>query len=116
MLGFRNWKVVGELGEEKSLKDFSCGTEEGDGAIGRGQVARFVGFGDGDDVGLLPYVWYGSAVEGVVEEMGKLLDPPRAQVLQVPNCKAIWAFGRRIFTPLDCFRNKFGGERVSLGG
>ena len=116
VLGFRNWKVVGELGEEESFEDFGCGTEEGDGAVGGGQVTGFVGFGDGDDVGMLPYGWYGSAVEGVVEQVGKVLDAPRAQMLQVPNCKAIWAFGRRVSTPLDCFRNKFGGEGVSLGG
>ena len=70
MLGIRDWEVVGELGEEESFEDFGCGTEEGNRTVGGGQVTGFVGFGDRGDVGMLPYGWYGSAIEGVVEKAG----------------------------------------------
>ena len=67
MLGLREGEVVGELGKEESLEDLNCGTKEGDGTVGGGQVAGLIGFGDGDDVGVLPYGGYGSSIEGVVE-------------------------------------------------
>ena len=81
VLGLREGEMVGELGEEEPLEDLYSGTEEGDGTVGGGQVAGFVGFGDGDDVGMLPYSWYGSSIEGVVEEMGQVGEAPWAQML-----------------------------------
>ena len=86
VLGLREGEVVGELGEEQPLENLDCGTEEGDGTVGGRQVAGFVGLGDGDDVGMLPYGRYGSSIEGVVEELGEVVDAPRAQMLEMPNC------------------------------
>ena len=67
VLGFREGELVGDLGKEESLEDLNCGTKEGDGTVGVGQVSGFIGLGDGDDVGMLPYGGYGSSIEGVVK-------------------------------------------------
>ena len=79
-------------------------------------MTGFIGFGDGDNVGMLPYSWYGSSFEGWVEELGEVVEPPWAQMFQVPNCEAIWAPGRRVSSPSDGLRHHVGGERACLGG
>ena len=66
MLGVRRLQVVGEAGEEEALQDFDGGAEEGNGTVGGGEATGFVGFGDGNKVGLLPYCRYGSTIEGEV--------------------------------------------------
>ena len=72
--------------EDQPLQDLGGGAEERDGAVRGGEFAGFLGFGDGDDVGVFPDGWNAATIEGMIDEMGEEGEAPRAQMLEVPNC------------------------------
>ena len=48
-------------------------------------MTGFFGFGDGNYEGMLPNGWDGGSIEGEVEELGKVVKPPVAQMFEMPN-------------------------------
>ena len=75
----------------------------------------FVGFWDGDDVGVLPDGGDAGAIEGMVDEVGEEVEAPWAQMLEVPDCQAIRARHRRVPPRPYGLGDLVRGEREGVG-
>ena len=89
--------VGGERGlegrEKKSLEDLDCRAEEGDWAVGRGEVRGFARFEERDNGGEFPNGGDVGMGDGKVEEGGKEGNAIWTKVLQVKDVEVVRTYG-----------------------
>ena len=90
VLGGRGGEGSGEEGEEEAFKKFGERAEERNGAVGSGEVGRFVRFEDGEYVGFFPDRGDLGVGDGEVKGGGDEGDGARTEVFEVRVGHAIW--------------------------